>query len=164
MHIIQNVTCNFLCVFHIFYFRHKLFRNKSRLFNIQTACNSVVISNKLTNHCMFVPAEEEGGKKLTESWRPALEAPPAKDYKANVGAGAGQRGSSAGSKKYTGAANPKLSRLAQLSNKHILFLLLSESTPVAAKMTTAVVSPFFDFEVMNKVPRQLFSLVCVNSC
>lgn len=49
----------------------------------------------------------------------------------------------------------ELSRPAQLFQQALLgffFLLLYfESTLVAAKMTTAVVSPFFDFEVMNKV-------------
>lgn len=66
--------------------------------------------------------------------------------------------------KYTGAANQKLSRPAQLSNKHscffffFSFLLLHyfDLILVAAKMTTAVVSPFFDYEVMNKVDAKLF--------
>lgn len=73
----------------------------------------------------------------------------------------GRGGVLQGQKKYTGAANQKLSRPAQLSNKHSLFVFyyFYDFILVAAKMTTAVVSPFFDFEVMNKVDTTFFFLL-----
>lgn len=115
----------------------------------------------------FAPFRRGWRRKQAELPPSGAEAPPAEDYKANVGAGAGQRGCFCRVPNATGAAHQKTRQTCAtffffFSFKpsitlFFLFLFLfcfdyfSNSTPAAADMTTAVASPFFDFDIMNKV-------------